>query len=622
MGDQLVHHAPTTTNRAVFIRHLLDDIRALELMVQDGKIETGITRIGAEQEFCLLDHLWRPAGNALEILAEIDDPHFTTELALYNLEINLDPHVLHGHCFSTVEQQLTNLLEKATRVAGRHNSRIILNGILPTIGPRHLREDYLTPKPRYHALNTLMRQARGRDFEVYLRGVDQLAITLDSVLFEACNTSFQLHLQVCPRHFVPAYNWAQAISGPVLSLCTNSPLLLGRELWSETRIALFQQSVDTRSSSYALQDKQPRVTFGDQWLHESIAEIYKHDLSCYKVMLTKEIRQSSLDVLEAGGVPGLEALNLHNGSIYRWNRACYGVGGGTPHVRIENRYLPSGPTVADEMANFAFWTGLMTGRPSQYDDLPALMDFREAKANFFKAARTGMDSVLSWCGESVPAKDLARDILIPLARQGLAKHHINQQDIDRYLGIIEARLSGNDGSRWMIKNYRNLNRKKRQDDALKVLTKAIHHNQQTNQPVHTWPEVNSTLAANEAAQLVGHVMSTRLLTVTEEDLADLAIKIMQWNDIHHLPVEDQKGSLCGLLTWTNVAQYIEGNEAGAGLMVKDIMVKEVYTATYEMSLEEASSLMEEKAIGCLPVINREHMVGIVTRVDLSHFSND
>jgi hypothetical protein len=422
MGEHKVNTKIDEQLRSTFIKHLVDDIEALEIMIEKGMIEDNIIRIGAEQEFCLLNENWRPAINSLDVLERVNDDHFTTELARYNLEINLDPFKLEKDCFSKVEEQLTNLLDKAKTEADKLYTNTLLTGILPTISKSQLRFDYMTPNPRYWALNDMMKAERGGDFELHLTGVDELAVRHDSVLFEACNTSFQIHLQIEPDDFVSSYNWAQAISGPVLGICCNSPLLLGRELWSETRIALFQQSIDTRNSSYALKDKQARVSFGEDWAQGTIADIYKNNIASFDIIITKEIEKSSLDVLNEGGIPKLPALNLHNGTVYQWNRACYGVGGGKPHFRIENRYIPSGPTVVDEMANFAFWVGLMKGRPERYDDLPKVMDFREAKANFIKAARTGKESEMSWKGESWSVRDLVIKELIPIARAGFRKH--------------------------------------------------------------------------------------------------------------------------------------------------------------------------------------------------------
>lgn len=614
MGEHQVDTEITKEKRAQFIRHLLSDIAALEQMLQTGLIEDDITRIGAEQEFCLVTPNWRPANNAEALLAAINDEHFTTELARYNLEINLDPAELTGNCFSRVEHQLNTLLNLARNKATEHDTNLVLTGILPTISKTELAFDYMTPNPRYWALNNMLKDLRGSDFSLHIKGVDELTVTHDSVLFEACNTSFQMHLQIAPDDFVPSYNWSQAISGPLLGISTNSPLLLGRELWAETRIALFQQSIDTRNSSYALKDQQARVTFGDSWAEGTVADIFRNDISRYKVILAKEIEHNSLTQLEQGHIPKLQALNLHNGTIYRWNRPCYGVGGGKPHLRIENRYIPSGPSTVDEMATLALWVGVMMGRPASCNDMNSQMDFRDAKSNFFKAARTGMESLMHWNGSMLPVTELVKKELLPLGYNGLKQCKVDEADIERLLGLVDSRCTGKTGSQWSVTAYRNLRKTMRKDDSLRLLTKAMHDN--GHLPMHQWPEEIPAEPSRAAASSVGHIMSTQLFTVNQNDLAELATNIMQWKDIHHVPVEDDHGNLCGLLTWTHMTHFTENSGSHSDAVVSDIMVSDVITATTDASISEAINLMKENNIGCLPVVQDSQLVGIVTIKDM------
>lgn len=622
MGDHNVQSLSTKEARATLIRCLLNDIAALDRMLDEDIIEKDITRIGAEQEFCLVTDNWRPSRQSLEILEAIDDPHFTTELARYNLEINLDPIELTGKCFSSYEETLRRLLAKATEVAEKFGNRVVLTGILPTISKNEVELDYMTPISRYYALNDMMKELRGKDFELYIRGVEELSIRHDSVLFEACNTSFQIHLQISPDDFISSYNWSQAIAGPVLGISCNSPLLLGRELWSETRIALFQQSIDTRSSSYALQEQQARVTFGNSWAYGSIAEIFKNDIAKYKIILAKEIEQDAMQELDEGRIPKLQALALHNSTVYRWNRPCYGVGNGTAHLRIENRYIPSGPTSMDEVANFAFWVGLMKGRPAEFDDLPSIMDFRDVRSNFIKAARTGKESVMRWMGKQLSVRDLIIEEFLPIARAGLEKMNIEPEDIDRYLGIIEARAIGMTGAQWCIKNYRELKANHNRDDALLLITKSIYKHQRLGLPVSEWPGVDPDLEAHEASHLVGHIMSTELFTVTENDLADLATSVMQWKAIHHLPVENKNGLLCGILTWTHMKRFQERGGNTKDILVSDIMTKEVITVRPDTEIKNAIALMKRNEIGCVPVVQDKHLIGIITIDDVRPYDND
>lgn len=622
MGEFNVNSITTRESRAEFITHLLNDIEALELMLERGLIEDDIMRIGAEQEFCLVDENWRPAKAAQEVLENINDPHFTTELAQYNVEINADPLEVKGSCFTQMQNQLHYLLQKARHTAAGLGAKVILTGILPTISKNELELEYMSPAPRYSMLNNMMKDLRGSDFTLHIRGVDELSINHPSVLFEACNTSFQMHLQIPPSDFIASYNWAQAISGPVLGISSNSPLLLGRELWSETRIALFQQSIDTRSSSYALTDRLPRVTFGNRWARASVAEIFKHDISQYKALIATRMEGNSLEHLKLGRVPRLQALSLHNSTIYRWNRPCYGVLEGKAHVRIENRYVPAGPSLLDEMANFAFWVGLLTGRPGKYDDMPSLLDFRAAKSNFIKAARTGKESVLDWIDQQISVRDLVVRELLPIAYTGLRKMQVDSIDIERLLRLIEQRAKGRTGSQWMVKSYRMLRNEIKKDDALLALTKVMYEHEQTGKAVHEWPLLEARPGAvHEAATQVCHVMNTQLFTVNENDLARLATSVMKWKNIHHLPVEKRSGLLCGLLTWTHMTRFKERNGDTDSLSVADIMTTDVLTVAPTTPICEAIRIMKQHEYGCLPVVENGELVGIITIKDVIAFDH-
>lgn len=623
MGEMSVNAKLDDSKRREFIAHLLNDIAALERMLKEDLIEKNPIRIGAEQEFCLLNDQFRPADNALEVLEKINNDHFTTELAKYNLEINLDPIELKDTCFNEMENRLRSWLEYANHIIEDHGCHLLLTGILPTISKNELELDFLTPYPRYFALNDRMTSLRGGDFKLNIKGVDELSIRHSSVLFEACNTSFQTHLQINPDDFVASYNWSQAIAGPILSMCTNSPLLLGRELWNETRIALFQQSIDTRQSSYALKEQQASVSFGKRWAKNDITDIFKEDISKYEVIMTRDIEKDSLDILNEGEVPKLQALNLHNGTVYRWNRPCYGVGGGKAHVRIENRYLPSGPSVYDEIANFAFWVGVMIGRPSEFDDIASVMDFDDAKSNFLKAARYGKESVMTWLGEKMSARNLVLNKLIPIARKGLEKVNIQQDEIEKYLELIELRALKKTGSQWMVDNFRLGKKALKRDDALVAVTKAIWANQQAGLPVHKWKNIDpDAIEEDNHATCVKHIMSTQLLVTREDDLASLATGIMSWNSVNHMPVEDKNGKMTGLLTNTHVenARQLGMDENFA--KVADIMEKNVRSVAPDTSIKEAITIMKSQEFGCLPVTEHNELVGIITIKDVVPFDED
>jgi gamma-glutamylcysteine synthetase len=404
MGFQSVKAIESLSERKDFLYHLLNDVEALDTMIENDLFEKEIHRIGAEQELYLIDKNFRPSKKALEVLARIDDKHFTTELALFNLEINLDPLKLDSNCFSQMENQLNTLLNKAHIAANEFdNDKILLVGILPTLMKKDLIFDNITPHERYKTLNKVLKKIRGDDFILRIKGVDELNLNHKTILFEACNTSFQVHLQIPIKEMVDKYNWSQAIAGPVLSIMSNSPMLLGKELWSETRIALFQQSVDLRNKSYLLREQKPRVSFGSDWVRKSIIETYKDDIVRYIPLLTSEFSEDAMAKLKKGEFPKLEALNIHNGTIYKWNRLCYGQNNGIPHLRIENRYIPSGPSVKDEIANALFWVGVMQGMPNKYKNIYNKTPFNEVKGNFINAARTGINTYFNWFGKGISA---------------------------------------------------------------------------------------------------------------------------------------------------------------------------------------------------------------------------
>ncbi|KPM31274.1 Hypothetical protein I595_2539 [Croceitalea dokdonensis DOKDO 023] len=613
MGEMILN---TETNRAeqqLFIKHLVDDVRALELLLQNYTFEDDVIRIGAEQELCLVDNNYNPAGVNLELLKAIDHKQFTTELARYNIEINLDPFELTGDCFTRVESQLRELLKIAGNKAKELDIHLLLAGILPTISKNEVSLDYLTPIPRYYALNDALVASKGGDFKLKIRGVDELYIKHNSVLFEACNTSFQMHLQIPSHDFISSYNWSQAIAGPVLSVCCNSPMLMGRELWKETRIALFQQSLDTRKSGYVLHDQAPRVGFGTRWEEGSVAEIFKKDISKHRVLLTKSIKEGSMDQIKKGLAPQLEALRLHNGTVYRWNRPCYGIGGGKPHLRIENRYIPSGPSVIDEMANFAFWVGLMKGRPKHFDHVPSQMDFKAVKTNFIKAARTGKETIFQWKNEFLSAKKLVLKELLPIAYQGLEKMHIDSADIKRLLGVIEARTKGTSGDQWQVRNYRKLHKEFKTNESLQLLTKAICNNQKDAMPIHRWADVKVSKIKEPANITVSDRMTTHLFKMNEKDYASLALAIMEWNNINHIPIENDQGQFTGLLTSSYLKTLdipLESSLVGA------IMVKDVLTLGPNAKLSEAAAIMQSKGIGCLPICDHGSIIGILSKKDL------
>lgn len=624
MGDQAVKSISDLRERANFLRHILHDIDAFDEMIKNRMFESGIQRIGAEQEFCITNRNWEPEDASAVLLEVLKDEHFTTELAKYNLELNLDPQELKKDAFERVENQLRDLMSRARNEAEQRNWHIILTGILPTITPRHIEFEHMTPNPRFEELNRIMKEHKGGDFELNIQGVDQLIAKHDSIIFEACNTSFQTHLQIEQDEAVAQYNWAQTIAAPVLAVSANSPLLLGKELWAETRIALFQQSIDIRSGSTLIREQQPRVTFGTRWVRESISEIFKEDIARFTFLVAGEIEHDSLEEIRAGRIPDLKALRMHNGTIYRWNRPCYGVADGVAHLRIENRYIPSGPTILDEMANFAFWVGLMKGMPETYSKMWEHMDFKRVKANFLRSAISGMETKLQWMGRVVDTKELIQDELLPIAENGLRIAGIDDVSIRNYLGVIRQRVSSRNGSQWMKGAYRALKDGHLKDVSLKRMTALMHRNQMSGKPVGEWPVATKDQLTGKELKLekVYQIMSTDPQTVHEHDLVELVEKIMKWRSFHHVPVENESGECIGIITTTNLQAAAEKHGKFGNTFASEVMERNVITIDPNESILDAKVLMVEKGIGSLPVIYQDKLVGLITKFDLIELEDE
>jgi len=625
MAKQEIRDRSDPESMRNFMRSLLEDVRALERMLEGEMFETGIRRIGAEQEMFLVDRGLRPANRSLSLLEELPRSAFTTELGQFNLELNLTPQVFQTDCLARLEQELATRLDEVRSVAARHGVRVLLCGILPTLEKRHLGLDSMTPIPRYYQLNQIMRNLRGGEFRTYIKGLDEFQTKHDNVMLEACNTSFQLHFQVGPGEFALLYNVAQLATAPVLAAATNSPVLLRHRLWHETRVALFQQSVDTRSEAHAQRGGRVRVNFGDHWIEDSILEIFREDIARYRVLIAAELEESPLVKLDRGELPELRALRLHNGTIYRWNRPCYGLANGRAHLRIEARALPAGPTVLDEVANAAFFFGLMCGLSDEYGDPKKKLSFDDAKTNFMAAARYGLHAKLRWFGGStLGAEELIVKELLPLARTGLLSRGIDAADVARLLDVLEARVkSGRTGSQWALDSLERMEGEGRPDERYRALTASMLDQQWAGKPVHEWQDahVESAEDVRDSYRTVGQFMSTDLFTVHPEDLIDLAASVMDWEHLRHVPVEDHEGHLVGLVTHRMLLRQISQGQSGRPVAVREIMNPAPVTITSEMTTLEALRLMRGKRLGCLPVVQDGKLVGLVTESDILDVSS-
>jgi len=621
MGHHDVEQQVDEKKLQAFMKALLEDLRALAFMLAEGRVESGVARIGAEQEMFLIDRDLRPAPVSLDVLQRANDARLTTEIARFNLEANLTPLELSGKCFSNMEHELLELLELARNSAQSVDAGVLLSGILPTLLKSDLTLDNLTPAARYHELDRGVIRLRGGPLSIHIKGLDELHLTHDNIMMESCNTSFQVHFQTSPAEFVNHYNVAQAITAPVLAAAVNSPVLFGHRLWQETRVALFQHSTDERSRPQLARSQPTRVSFGDQWLKNSVIELFHEQISRFRPIMISAADENPFAVLARGETPQLSALRLHNGTVWRWNRACYGVAGGVAHLRIENRALPAGPTVIDEIANAAFFAGLMLAVPREYGEIAQRMTFDDCKLNFFRAARHGLDAHFQWLDDqSHGASSLILNELLPLARAGLAASDVAAEDIDTYLGIIEERTkSRQTGARWIIKSLAAMPATASKELRQRKLTAAMLACQKEGKPVSQWPvmPMNEADDWEQSYRTVGQFMSTDLFTVQPDDLIDLAASVMDWRHIRHVPVEDGEGKLVGLVTHRGLLRLLGkgSHEKESVITVREIMVRNPITVSPATATVEAMEIMRKNRVGCLPVSEGDQLVGIVTSYD-------
>lgn len=618
MGELNISFLSTPEEKREYTRHVLNDIKAMENMLENSMFEIDEKKIGAEQELGIVGADWYPAMIYDKILDDVNDAQYTTELGKFNIEINLDPLTFTGNCFSEMHDLLNQKVDKAKKAAEKYNSKIVLTGIMPTLGRSQLKFEFMTPNPRYEALNKVMMSERKSNFELNIIGIDELITSHPNILFEAFNTSFQVHYQVDPNKFVSQYNWAQAIAGPVLAVVANSPLLMGKRLWSETRIALFQQSTDTRNTEQLNRDMEPRVTFGNRWLENSVVELYQDCVSRHPPLFAPGESENSLELLGNKEVPKLKALCMHSGTVYMWNRACYGISAsGKPHFRIENRYMPAGPTTIDEVANAAFWLGLMAGMPRKLKNISNKMDFEVARFNFYNAARVGMEANFDWMGKNYQAHELILDKLLPWAEDGLKRKKVNKGDIDKYLSIIENRVKQKlNGSKWLVNNYNRLLHKSTPKEASVSLTRLLVKMESSGKPLHEWPEVELSLKdGHKHFYMVEQIMSTDIPTVHEDDLLDLVINVMVWRNQRYIVVENSKKEIVGMIASRVLVKMLKDGWQ-EDITVKDIMIKELVTIGPRASTQEAVSLMAKRNVGCLPVVSKNRLLGMITEREI------
>jgi gamma-glutamyl:cysteine ligase YbdK (ATP-grasp superfamily) len=469
---------------------------ALARMLAGNSFLPGPERMGLELELNLVDENVDPAMANQTVLEHIDDPAFQTELGQHNIEINVPPRPLAADEALGLEHELRAGLNTANDAARSAGVGLVMIGILPTLREDHFDQRWMSPKWRYTLLNRQILATRSEDLEIDIEGVslaggepERLLCAAESMMPESGCTSAQLHLQVGPGEFAAHWNAAQALAGVQVAIAANAPFLLGRALWHETRIPLFEQAADTRSPELCNQGVRPRVWFGERWI-SSVFDLFEENVRYFSPLLPEIQDEDPLAVLAAGAAPSLSELRLHNSTIWRWNRPVYDVMDGVPHLRIENRVLPAGPTVIDVLANAAFFFGAMRGLVEVETPVWTQLPFETARDNFYTGARLGMDARLYWPDIGwVRPDELVLHTLLPLAHDGLRSYGTSDAARERYLAVIEQRcVTRRTGASWQRATVQTLeNRGADRLTAVKEMLRRYIEHMHSNLPVHAWP---------------------------------------------------------------------------------------------------------------------------------------
>lgn len=495
MGISIDKEEFSDADHALFAERLQQSLVVLEDLLSRPGFGDGPKTLGAEMELSIVDQDGSAYPINRSVLAGNLDASFQLELDRFNLEYNTSPVSLAGTPFSQMEAELTQALHTLNQLAGAQGGRVVPIGILPTLTEADLQATALSDLPRYRALSAALRTLRHEPFQVCIDGPDPLKMACDDVTLEGANTSFQVHLRVPPSEFAAVYNAAQLVSPIAVAVCANSPLFLGHRLWDETRVALFKQSIDARPPAEGDWRLPARVSYGLGWVRQGAYELFAEAVGLFLPLLPVSSAHSPLDCHQRGALPSLDELRLHQGTVWRWNRAIYDpkLGG---HLRIELRSLPSGPTPLDMVANTAFLVGMIQAVSSEVDRLLPFFPFEYAHRNFYRGAQFGLDAVLLWpvtkypSPKEMPVCDLAMEML-PVAERGLSELGVDAQESQRMLKIIRTRIQrGRTGARWQSQTLANLEKHASRRQAVVALLDRYVEQLDRGDPVGEWAVPN------------------------------------------------------------------------------------------------------------------------------------
>jgi gamma-glutamyl:cysteine ligase YbdK (ATP-grasp superfamily) len=490
MGLQIERDSFTPEDHERFSARLREGLEALRLLLARPGFGEGPRTLGAELEIFLVDGSGRPLPVNQQVLERTEDPRLAVELARFDLECNLRPVPLAGHSFTALGAECEDVLAEARRAAAAQGARVVMIGILPTLRAEDAGPGAMTPLPRYRVLAATFPSRRETVVGTMSRE-DSLTLPWNDITLAGAATSMQYHLRVEPEEFARAYNAAQLASAPVLAVGANSPLLLGRRLWDETRVALYRE-VDEEEDAACDMPQHARLSFGRGWVRRGAWELFAEAVALHEPLMPEVGTEAPLSRLAEGGIPRLDELRLHHGTVWTWNRAVYDPGEGG-HLRLELRALPAGPTVVDMMANGALLLGLTLGLRQQVDALLPGMPFVHARGNFFRAARDGLDAVLLWpevrapSPRPVPVGELL-ERLLPVAHAGLTEAGVDGVEADALLGVVRQRLrTRRTGARWQREVLAKLEAHRPRPEALAAMLGRYAALSESGLPVHEWP---------------------------------------------------------------------------------------------------------------------------------------